>query len=158
MHLFGETSGPHLAHFHAWHHGDRVELDWELRNSPPLKWRVLRSEDDFAENADAPGDTGQVLVSEGPDTHVADEGLKGNGHVFYTVFAQDDHGTWHRQAETRLKAHDAFSWLHPDVKQVYEAEQDMTANPPVNLSTLRFGSGTSTPYVRLEEWRGQSAD
>ena len=158
MHLFGETSGPHLAHFHAWHHGDWAELDWQLRNSPPLNWRVLRSESGFAESANAPGDNGQVLVSEGRDTHVADQSAKGDGHVFYTVFAQDDQGAWHRQAEAKLKAHDAFGWLHPDVEQAYEAHQDMAANPPLYLSTLRYGSGSSARYVRLEEWRGQSAD
>ena len=131
MHLFGDTSGPHLAHFHAWHHGDWVELDWELRNSPSLKWRVLRSERGFAEKADWPGEDGQVLVSEGTETHVADNGLLGGGHVFYTVFAQDGQGVWHRQAEARLKLHDAFGWLHPQAQEVFAAESDLAAHPPV---------------------------
>jgi len=158
MHLFGDTSGPHVAHFHAWHHEDWVELDWELRNSPPLRWRILRSESDFAKNADPPGDNGQTLVSEGQQTHVADRGL-GGGHYFYTVFAQDDQGAWHRQAEVRLKAHDAFGWLHPDVQHVYEAQQDMTATLPITYGrSLLYGPPTASPYVRLGEWSEESAD
>jgi hypothetical protein len=42
MHLFGSNTGPHLAHFHAWHRDSFIELEWEVRNSPPLRWRVLR--------------------------------------------------------------------------------------------------------------------
>jgi hypothetical protein len=142
MHLFGDTSSPHLAHFHAWHHGSWVELDWELRNSPPLKWRVLRSESGFAESADAPGDNGQVLVTEGRDTHVADDGLEGHGHVFYTVFAQDDKGVWQRQAEAKLKMHDAFGWLHPKAQDVYLAERSLAAHPPVyGSSPFPYGQG-----------------
>jgi hypothetical protein len=131
MHLFGDTSGPHLAHFHAWHKGDWVELDWELRDSPPLTWRILRSNRGFAESADPAGGNGQVLVSEGTQTHVADDGLQGHGHVFYTVFAQDERGAWHRQAEARLKVHDAFGWLHPHAQDVYLAERSLATHPPV---------------------------
>ena len=80
------------------------------------------------------------------------------GSSIVVASAQDDHGTWRRQAETRLKAHDAFGWLHPDAELVYEAQRDMTAISPPYLSTLRFGRGTSARYVRLEEWRQQSAD
>jgi hypothetical protein len=80
------------------------------------------------------------------------------GSSIVVASAQDDHGTGHCQAETRLKAHDAFGWLHPDAEQVYEAQRDISANSPPYLSTLRFGRDTSARYVRLEEWRRQSAD
>jgi hypothetical protein len=53
MHLFGRGSGPHLAHFHARRCPDYVQLEWEVWNSPALSWRVLRSDVDFAETADA---------------------------------------------------------------------------------------------------------
>lgn len=34
MHLLGDASGPHLAYFHAWHHGGQVELDREPAPRP----------------------------------------------------------------------------------------------------------------------------
>ena len=30
MHLFGDSSGPHLTHFQARREGNRVELGWEI--------------------------------------------------------------------------------------------------------------------------------
>ena len=75
MTLIGDTSGPHIAHFHARHHDGRVELEWELRNAPSMRWRVLRSVHGFADSAEAPGSNGQVLVNESPDTFLTDEDL-----------------------------------------------------------------------------------
>ena len=36
MHLFGDSSGPHMAHFHARHESGRIELDWDVRKAPAL--------------------------------------------------------------------------------------------------------------------------
>jgi hypothetical protein len=151
MHLFGDASGPHLAHFHAWHHGSWVELDWELRNSPPLKWRILRSASGFAESADPAGGNAQILVAEGTQTHVADESPKDGGHVFYTVFAQDAKGAWHRQAEARLKLHDAFGWLHPHAQDIFAAERDMVAHPIVMPADPPYALTALSPpsFLRL---------
>jgi hypothetical protein len=151
MHLFGDASGPHLAHFHAWHHGGWVELDWELRNSPPLRWRILRSAGGFAESADPAGGNAQVLVAEGTQTHVADDGLEGGGHVFYTVFVQDEKGAWHRQAEARLKLHDAFGWLHPHAQDVFAAERDLVARPIVRPADPPYAltALAPPPFLRL---------
>lgn len=66
---------------------------------------------------------------------MADDGLQGHGHVFYTVFTQDDHGTWQRQAEARLKVHDAFGWLHPHAQDVYLAQRALATHPPVYVAT-----------------------
>ena len=30
MDLFGDTAGPHIAHFHVRHHDGRIELEWEV--------------------------------------------------------------------------------------------------------------------------------
>jgi hypothetical protein len=53
LHLFGDSSDPHLAHFHAHRERGSVELFWEVRNTTELRWRVLRSESDYATTADA---------------------------------------------------------------------------------------------------------
>jgi hypothetical protein len=37
MHLFGDTSGPHIAHFHALHERGRIELEWEVRNAEGMR-------------------------------------------------------------------------------------------------------------------------
>jgi hypothetical protein len=39
MTLIGDTSGPHIAHFHARHHDGRIELEWEVRNAPSMRWQ-----------------------------------------------------------------------------------------------------------------------
>ena len=63
MHLFGDSSGPHLTHFQARRDGNRVELGWDVRNAPALRWRVLRSEQDFATSSDALPGSGQTVAS-----------------------------------------------------------------------------------------------
>lgn len=119
MHLFGDSRGPHLVHFHAHSESDHVELEWEVRNAPALSWRVLRSEHGFAETADALPGSDQTMVMEGRETHMTDEKLVKGRRYFYTVFAQDEQGAWHRQVTTRLEDHDHLHWCHgePGVMQ-----------------------------------------
>ena len=109
MHLFGDAQGPHMTHFHASLHGDHTELFWETRNTPPLTWRVLRSEVEFASMADALPGGRQVMVMQGTDTHLSDGDVAGSGHHYYTVFAQDEDDGWQRQAEIRIAPHDTSS-------------------------------------------------
>ena len=122
MHLFGSAEGPHMAHFHVRHDEGRVELDWEVRNAEAIRWRVLRSEEGFAESADALSGSGQVLVSEGEDTHLVDDGLDPKAHYFYTVFSREQDGGWQRQVEARATPHKALSWFHPQTKDVADAQ------------------------------------
>ena len=110
MHLFGHTSGPHLAHFTARHHGDGVDLHWEARNAPPLLWRVFRSEEGYAESGERGFDPSQVLVVEGPDTHVRDNGTGHANHVYYTVFARESGGAWTRQVHVRVRTGSLVHW------------------------------------------------
>jgi alpha-D-ribose 1-methylphosphonate 5-triphosphate diphosphatase PhnM len=65
MHVFGEGSGQHLAHFHARCELGSVQLEWEVRNAPALRWRVSRSQHDLASLADALPGSGQTRVMEG---------------------------------------------------------------------------------------------
>jgi len=111
MHLFGDRSGPHLSHFHARRDGRQAFLQWEVGNAPDLSWRVLRSETDFAEQAETGPGGGQTLVMEGTQTHVTDETLDEASTYFYTVFAADERGAWHRQVKVRLRPeHHHLRW------------------------------------------------
>jgi hypothetical protein len=112
MHLFGDSSGPHLAHFRAHRERDHVQLEWEVRNAPAMRWRILRSERDFASTADVLPSGDQILVMEGTDTHMADEMLEGKRSYFYTVFAQDEQAAWHLQVKARLEQHGHLLWHH----------------------------------------------
>jgi hypothetical protein len=114
MHLFGDTSEPHLSHFHARRDGTQALLGWEVRNAPDLTWRVLRSETSFAEEAAAGPGGGQTLVMEGTQTHATDEGLDEGSTYYYTVFVADEHGTWHRQVKARLHPGDHHLRWHYD--------------------------------------------
>jgi hypothetical protein len=101
------------VHFHAKRETARVELFWEVRNAPALRWRVLRSEHEFAASAGALPDSGQTVVMEGSDTHLTDTDITDGQPYFYTVFAQDADGIWHAQAKARLAHRERLRWLHP---------------------------------------------
>jgi hypothetical protein len=122
VNLFGDAAGPHIAHFHARHENGRVELDWEVRNTDPIRWRVLRSTEGFADSAQPMGTNVQVLVNESADTFLADEGLDEHTHYFYTVFSLEADGTWQRQVEAKVRPHDALSWFHPQAQEILDAE------------------------------------
>jgi hypothetical protein len=113
MHLFGDSDSAHLTHFQARREAGFVELGWDVRNAPALHWRVLRSEREFAATADALPGSGQTMLMEGIDTYVMDEQIVKGTPYFYTVFAQDEQGVWHRQVKTRLAHGDRLRWLHP---------------------------------------------
>jgi len=115
MHLFGDTSEPHLSHFHARREGRQAFLGWEVRNAPDITWRVLRSETGFAEEAGTGLGSGQTLVMEGTQTHATDETLDEAATYYYTVFATDRLGAWHRQVKARLApSHHHLRWHYDD--------------------------------------------
>ena len=136
MDLFGDASGPHIAHFHVRHHDGRIELEWEVRNAPELRWRVLRSEHGFAESPETPGTSGQVLVNESADTFLTDEGLDSHAHYFYTVFAREQDGLWQRQVEAKVRPHDRLSWFHPQAQGIVDAQ---AAGVPKPLPLMNRG-------------------
>lgn len=147
MHLFGDTTTPHLWHVHVFHEGDRVTLDWEVRQAPELQWRILRSEQGYAASAEPPGDNQQILVSETADTHVSDPG---DGRIaYYTLFAQDQTGAWQRQIETRVRPHDRLSWFHPDTDRQVAADADLQHNPDPLINSAQglreIGSSVVAP-------------
>jgi hypothetical protein len=151
MQLFGDTSGQHMAHFQARREADFVELGWEIRNGPVLRWRILRSDRGFAAAAEALEGSDQTVVMEGTDTYLRDDEVVEGTPYFYTVFAQDDQGVWHRQVETRLTRGERLRWLNPSLKRwtdeaatgyraagALSGEPDgtllLTSNPPVTWS------------------------
>jgi hypothetical protein len=131
MRLFGSTNGPHMAHFHCVHSGDEVNSWWEVRNCEGLKWRVLRSDERFAENADVGADRSQTLIAEGDVTHFSDA-VAGLGRCFYTVFSQEDGKGWERQAAVKINAHEHLIWHHPDAGNAVNIEVDKEMNPLPN--------------------------
>ena len=102
MNLLGDAAGPHIAHFRVRHGGNRVGLEWDVRNADAIRCRVLRSTEGFADNPEAPGTNGQVLLSESQANHLDDEGLDKHGRYFYTVFAQMADGSWQRQVTAKV--------------------------------------------------------
>ena len=151
MQLFGDSSGPHMAHFQARREAGFVELGWEVRNGPVLRWRVLRSEHEFAATAEALEGGDQTVVMVGTDTYLTDDQVVEGTPYFYAVFAQDERGLWHRQVETRLTRGERLRWLNPSLKRwtdeaatgyraagALSGEPDgtllLTSNPPVTWS------------------------
>jgi hypothetical protein len=113
MNLFGDRSGPHLVHFHARREPGCALLEWELRGAPVIRWRVLRSSHQFAVTADALPGSEQTVIMEGTDTHATDETIEGATPYFYSVFAQDEQGTWHLQVKVKLRQHGhSLEWHH----------------------------------------------
>ncbi len=127
MRLFGDRNEPRLEHFEASReHGD-VVLRWDVRDAPALRWRVLRSERDFAETADALPGSGQTLVSESANCGARDDQIPGKATCFYTVFAQDGQGLWHRQVKVKIDHGDRLRWRSP------KFEMASSANPTSEL-------------------------
>lgn len=154
MNLFGDSSGPHIAHFRARHENGRVELDWEVRNADELRWRVLRSTRGFADAAQPPGANEQVLVNESTDTFLADEGLDEHTDYSYTVFSQEAAGSWQRQVEAKVRPHDALSWFHPQAEQTVDAEASAVRMP---VPHGRF-VGAASRRDGVEHWLRMGAD
>ncbi len=111
MHLFGEAHEPHLTHFEVERGPGFVTLGWDVKNADAPKWRVLRSDRDFAESATA--GAAQTLVSESAECGAADERVDDETAYYYTVFAQDRDGAWHRQVKAKVRPGDRLQWLHP---------------------------------------------
>lgn len=159
MHLFGDTSKPHLWHVHVFHEGSQVTLDWEVRNAPELRWRVLRSAEGYATGSEPPGDNGQSLVGETTDTHIAD--ACDHSVVYYTLFSKDQTGGWQRQIEAKVRAHERLHWFHPDAQETFDAQVSLLRSPdpgmnptdPIMYRASHFGPlPAGEPPEGVAEW------
>lgn len=103
-----------LTHFEAHREAKYAELTWDVRSTTALRWRVLRSERDFAESADALSGGDQILVSESTAPGARDDAVAARTTYFYTVFSQDARGAWERLAMVTLGNGDHLHWHHPD--------------------------------------------
>ena len=108
MHLFGGHDEPHLVHFEVHRMPRYVTFAWDVRHAPALRWRVLRSETGFAEDASADSvvGAGQTLVSESDVTGARDDAVSEGVTYFYAVFSQDEQGEWERQVTVKLEHDD----------------------------------------------------
>jgi hypothetical protein len=114
MDVFGRTARPRLVNLKRRRVAGAIALTWDVRGGRALRWRVLRSAHEFAAGPfdDTVVGRGQTLVSDQarPGSHddLAALGSPGSppATLFYTVFSEDERGTWRRQARLRLKAGD----------------------------------------------------
>ena len=115
MHLFGDRHGPHLAHFHARREGTQAFLEWEVaqRAGPHLAGPAFRVGVRRRGHRPRPAATRPSLWR-GRRTISAEEGLAHNVTYYYTAFASDEHGTWHRQVAAKLAPRDHHRWHHGD--------------------------------------------
>ena len=131
MHLFGHAHEPHLTRFKASRdHGD-VVLRWDVRNAPAFRWRVLRSESGFAETTDVLPGGDQTLVSESPDCGARDDQAGGEKSYYYTVFAQDAEGIWHRQVKIKVDRGDKLSWHRDSLEETARPTATSPTRPPL---------------------------
>ncbi len=142
MRLFGHRRQPRLVHFQARRETGSIILRWDARRGRALLWRVLRSEQRFADGAfdHAVVGTGQILLAESTNTGARDDDAA-RAAYFYTVFAEDELGEWHRLAKVRLSA--------ADPRHGHGAEADFEAGnaPPgwLDASALHSARSGGTP-------------
>jgi hypothetical protein len=141
MHLFGDSKGPHLAHFQARRLPGFVELGWDVRNAPVMRWRVWRSDRDFVLTSDGPASDDQVLVlDDDSDTYVRDEEVVEGPPYFYSVFAEDESGAWQLQVKIELAINDHLHWHHPSHEDW--PETDHHAEPALYVESGHFAGHT----------------
>ena len=105
-----------------------------MRNAPGLRWRVLRSETDYAVTADALPGGDQTVVMEGTQTHLRDERIVEGEPYYYTVFALDPRGVWHTQVKTKLAHGDRLRWLHHSLDRwPHETDSDQDEHEQVTV-------------------------
>ena len=114
MHLFGGAKEPHLTHFEAQRERGGVILRWDVRRAPAMRWRVLRSQVEFAKTPDALPGSGQALISDSADCGARDDQATGEETYYYTVFAQDAQGAWQRQVKVKVDPRDKLRWQRPE--------------------------------------------
>ncbi len=109
--LFGHWRQPLLVHLQVRRETGSIILRWDARRGRALLWRVLRSEQGFAEGAfdHTVVGSGQTLVSDQVRPGSRDDLGAGDAPpatVFYTIFCEDERGAWHRQARLKLDTRD----------------------------------------------------
>ncbi len=97
-----------VVHFKARREKDSIVLTWDVRHRPPVRWRVLRSEDAFAEGAfdDTVVGRGQTLVADGDRSGARDQHIETGATYFYAVFAENRLGEWMLAAKAKLVVDD----------------------------------------------------
>jgi hypothetical protein len=108
MRVFGHRRRPRLVHLEERREAGSIILRWDSRGGRALLWRVLRSEQGFAEGAfdHTVVGSGQTLLAESARTGAKDVAADPAATYHYTVFAEDERGEWHRLAKVRLAVDD----------------------------------------------------
>jgi len=94
--------GHQVRHLRASRGCEWVVLMWRADDAL-TEWRVLRSQADFAANAnEARTGSEQVLVYEGPGGEVQDQDVIDDVPYYYTLFGRELGGEWLGQAEVKV--------------------------------------------------------
>ena len=119
--MFGSHRAPLLAHLTTRREAGAIILTWDARGGRALLWRVLRSEQRFAEGAfdHTVVGSGQTLLVESMRTGARDDAADPAATYCYTVFAEDERGEWRRLAKVRLAVDDRH--LGPRAEGDFEA-------------------------------------
>jgi len=106
--VFGHRRRPRLVHLEERREAGSIILRWDSRGGRALLWRVLRSEQGFAEGAfdHTVVGSGQTLLAESARTGARDDAADPAATYHYTVFAEDERGEWLRLAKVRLAVDD----------------------------------------------------
>ncbi len=119
--MFGFHRAPLVAHLTTRREAGAIVLTWDGRGGRALLWRVLRSEQGFAERAfdHTVVGSGQSLLVESVQTGAKDAAADPAATYCYTVFAEDERGEWRRLAKVRLAVDDRH--LGPRAGDDFEA-------------------------------------
>ncbi len=107
MSLFRRAPRPAGSRFIASFKGDHIELWWNDEDEPDGTWLLLRSEKGFA---DDPLARGQVVVLEGPATHVSDRSVTKGRTYYYSLFLRDHRGSLGRCSTARIRCRALPRW------------------------------------------------
>jgi hypothetical protein len=158
--LFGRDRKPRLVHLKSRLHAGAIVLTWDARGGRALRWRVLRSAQDFAEGPfdDTVVGSGQTLVSDKPVPGARDDTPGRDGAGFYTVFVESERGDWRREAKLRLSADDPGLALRAEgdfetgkTPTLSWREKDALEGVDFRLDTLKSRLQREHPSVKTDD-------
>jgi len=88
--------------------------------------RVLRSPDGFAQESSEPNsDPSQTVIYERSEQHgkVVDQSVEGDAVYYYTVFVEDDDGTWRLEVRATVTIEGSIRWRRAAVESEGESAE-----------------------------------
>jgi hypothetical protein len=125
-----------------------------------MRWRVLRSSQEFAEGPfdDTIAGSGQLLISDKQGPGSRDDAPERGDLGFYTVFAESERGEWRREAKVKLSAGDPGLSSRPGDDFETGATPSVDNQPlralesvDFRLDTLKSRAQREHPSVRTDD-------